>query len=215
MTSNQKPIIIAFDGTAASGKSSIAKLVAEKCGYEYLDTGLMFRKVAYFCIKQDIDFNDKHKVLEAISTINFDDSIDEGEIYSDNISNITSQIATKKYIREDLLKIQRGFANAKNGVVVDGRDIGTIVFPNADFKFFFDASLEERAIRRYNHLRNKGKDVVLSQVFESLKTRDQRDKNRYVAPLKKAEDAYAIDTTGYSIKEVLDIVLNKIKNLTK
>ena len=215
MTSNQKPIIIAFDGTAASGKSSIAKLVAEKCGYEYLDTGLMFRKVAYFCIKQDIDFNDKHKVLEAISTINFDDSIDEGEIYSDNISNITSQIATKKYIREDLLKIQRGFANTKNGVVVDGRDIGTIVFPNADFKFFFDASLEERAIRRYNHLRNKGKDVVLSQVFESLKTRDQRDKNRYVAPLKKAEDAYAIDTTGYSIKEVLDIVLNKIKNLTK
>lgn len=215
MTSNQKPIIIAFDGTAASGKSSIAKLVAEKCGYEYLDTGLMFRKVAYFCIKQDIDFNDKHKVLEAISTINFDDSIDEGEIYSDNISNITSQIATKKYIREDLLKIQRGFANAKNGVVVDGRDIGTIVFPNADFKFFFDASLEERAIRRYNHLRNKGKDVVLSQVFESLKTRDQRDKNRCIAPLRKAEDAYAIDTTGYSIKEVLDIVLNKIKNLTK
>ena len=210
MVSNQKTIIIAFDGTAASGKSTVAKLVAKKYGYDYLDTGLMFRKVAYCCTKQNTDFHDKQEVLKVINTINFSESIDKGEIYSDNISNLASQIATKGYIREELLKIQRKFANGKKGVVVDGRDIGTVVFPNADFKFFFDASLEERAIRRYSHLRNKGKDVVLSQVLESLRERDQRDRIREVAPLRQADGAFVINTTDSSINEVLDMVLKKI-----
>ena len=210
MVSNQKTIIIAFDGTAASGKNTIAKLVAKKYGYDYLDTGLMFRKVAYCCTKQNTDFHDKQEVLKVINTINFSESIDKGEIYSDNISNLASQIATKGYIREELLKIQRKFANGKKGVVVDGRDIGTVVFPNADFKFFFDASLEERAIRRYSHLRNKGKDVVLSQVLESLRERDQRDRIREVAPLRQADGAFVINTTDSSINEVLDMVLKKI-----
>ena len=210
MVSNQKTIIIAFDGTAASGKNTIAKLVAKKYGYDYLDTGLMFRKVAYCCTKQNTDFHDKQEVLKVINTINFSESIDKGEIYSDNISNLASQIATKGYIREELLKIQRKFANDKKGIVVDGRDIGTVVFPNADFKFFLDASLEERAIRRYDYLRNKGKEVVLSQVLDSLNVRDQRDKTREVAPLRQAKDAFIIDTTKFSISEVLDMVLKKI-----
>ena len=210
MISNQKTIIVAFDGTAASGKSTVAKLVAKKCRYDYLDTGLMFRRVTYCCVKQDVNFNNKQEVLKVINTINFSEGIDESEIYSDNISNLTSQIATKGYIREGLLKIQRKFANDKKGIVVDGRDIGTVVFPNADFKFFLDASLEERAIRRYDYLRNKGKEVVLSQVLDSLNVRDQRDKTREVAPLRQAKDAFIIDTTKFSISEVLDMVLKKI-----
>lgn len=214
MNTSQKPVVIAFDGTAASGKGSIAKLVAKRCGYEYLDTGLMFRKVACYCIKQSIDFNNVKEVLKVIRATDFGSNIsniDEGEIYSNIVSDVASQIAIEADVRKELLKVQRKFADNKKGIVVDGRDIGTVVFPNADFKFFFDASLEERAVRRYNQLRKRGKEVMFSQVFEYLKVRDKRDKDRYIAPLKKAKGSFEIDTTNSSISEVLDIVLKKIK----
>ena len=212
MTSNRNPIVVAFDGTAASGKSSVAKLVAKECGYDYLDTGLMFRKIAYYCIKQNIDLNNEKEISKVIKTFNFDKDVDKSNIYLDAISNVASQIAVKRSVREALLKMQRKFADGKKGVIIDGRDIGTVVFPNADFKFFFNASLEERATRRYNQLRKIGEVITFSQVLDSLRMRDQRDKDRCVAPLKKAEDSFEIDTTSLSINEALDIILKKIEN---
>jgi cytidylate kinase len=215
MASNFKAVIIAFDGTAASGKGTVAKLIAKELGYDYLDTGLMFRKVAYYCIKQGVILDDDEDLSKLIRGIDFTKSIDEEKLYTNEIGESASKMALKKGVRDRLLVIQRKFADNKDGVVLDGRDIGTIVFPDADFKFFFDASLEERAARRYNQLQKKEKDVTITQVLEYLKQRDQRDKERSIAPLKKAEDSFEIDTTNLKIDEVFDIVLKTItKDIT-
>ncbi|WPX96421.1 (d)CMP kinase [Candidatus Bandiella euplotis] len=211
MNNFPKTVIIAFDGTAASGKGTIAKLIAKELGYDYLDTGLMFRKVAYYCLKHNISFDDEQKICMLIDTIDFNKNVGEQELYANEISDAASKIAVQKQVREHLLMVQRNFANGKKGVVVDGRDIGTVVFPKADFKFFFDASLEQRTNRRYNQLQKKEKDAIFSQVLEQLKTRDQRDKERCIAPLKKAHDSFEIDTTDLSVQEVFDIVLKKVK----
>jgi cytidylate kinase len=210
MNKKSKSIIIAFDGTAASGKGTVAKLVAEKLGYDYLDTGLMFRKVAYFSIKNKIDLSNIKKICELIDKIDFVKPMSLYEIYSDEISDLSSKIAEINIIREKLLNIQREFAKDKNGLVVDGRDIGTVVFPNADFKFFFDANIEERAIRRYKQLQKTGKSIKLQKVLEYLKIRDKRDIERKSAPLLKADDSMLIDTTQMTIKESLNIILNKL-----
>jgi cytidylate kinase len=211
MTTNPKTVIIAFDGTAASGKGTVAKLIAKELGYDYLDTGVMFRKVAYYCAKQGVSFCDDPAVSKLVSEIDFEKDVAEEELYTNEISELASKIAVKENVRDQLLKTQREFAVNKKGIVVDGRDIGTVVFPEADFKFFFDASLEERARRRYNQLQKKEKDATLGQMLEYLRARDQRDKSRAIAPLKRAKGSFEVDTTGLSIDEVFDIVLKKIK----
>ena len=205
-------VVIAFDGTAASGKGTIARLIAEKLGYDYLDTGLMFRKVAYHTLSNNINFNKEVDLLNLTKKINFAELIDSSEIYSDDVSNLSSKIAILKSVRDELLKIQRKFAKNKKGVVVDGRDIGTVVFPNANFKFYFDACIEERAKRRYKQLQKMGKSIKLSSVLEYLKIRDERDKGRKSAPLVKAKDSFLIDTSRLNIDEILKIILNKIEN---
>ena len=172
----------------------------------------MFRKVAYYCDIQNSTLDDNHVVTELIKKIDFDKQIDLRELYSDNISDISSKIATLKSVRNELLDIQRKIAKNKQGVVIDGRDIGTVVFPNADYKFFFDASIEERANRRYKQLQKDGKSIKLSSVLEYLKIRDERDTSRNIAPLVRAEGSFLIDTSKISIDEVLKIVLKKIKN---
>ncbi|MDA0939187.1 MAG: (d)CMP kinase [Proteobacteria bacterium] len=212
MNNISNTVVIAFDGTAASGKGVVAKLLAEKLGYDYLDTGLMFRKVAYYCDMQNLTLDNNHVLIELIKKIDFNKPIDSKELYSDNISDVASKIATLEGVRNALLDIQRKFAKNKQGVVIDGRDIGTVVFPNADYKFFFDASIEERANRRYKQLQNDGKSIKLSSVLEYLKIRDERDKSRNIAPLVRAEGSFLIDTSRISIDEVLKIVLKKIKS---
>jgi cytidylate kinase len=212
MVEKLKTKIIAFDGTAASGKGTIAKLVAKNISYDYLNSGLIFRKIAYYCIKEMINLNDESALLNAISRIDFNKEIDNSEMYSNHISDITSQIAVIKSVRKEAAQIQRDFVFGKKGVVIDGRDIGTVVFPDADVKLFFDASIEERASRRYNQLQKKGKNVILSEVLECLIMRDSRDRCRDVAPLARAKDAFDIDTTSLNIEEVLNIVLYKIKS---
>ena len=211
MNQKTKNIIIAFDGTAASGKGTVAKLVAKKLGYDYLDTGVMFRKVAYFSIKNEINLSNVEKICDLIDKIDFVKPTSLSEIYSDEISDLSSKIAEISMIREKLLNIQREFAKNKNGLVVDGRDIGTVVFPNADFKFFFDANIEERARRRYKQLQKMGKSIKLQKVLEYLKIRDKRDIERKNAPLLKADDSLLVDTTQLTIEESLNIILNKLK----
>lgn len=212
MNDTSNTVVIAFDGTAASGKGAVAKLLAKKLGYDYLDTGLMFRKVAYYCDMQNSALDDDHVLTELIKKIDFDKQIDLKELYSDNISDVASKIATLKNVRNALLDIQRKFAENKQGVVIDGRDIGTVVFPNANYKFFFDASIEERANRRYKQLQKNGKSIRLSSVLEYLKIRDERDASRDIAPLVRAKGSFLIDTSKISVDEVLKVVLKKIKN---
>ncbi len=211
MNKKSKSIIIAFDGTAASGKGTVAKSLAEKLRYDYLDTGLMFRKVAYFSIKNKVNLSNIEKICELIDRIDFAKPIPLSEIYFDEVSDLSSKIAEFNIIREKLLNIQREFAKGKNWIVVDGRDIGTVVFPNADFKFFFDANIEERARRRYKQLQKMGKSIKLQKVLEYLKIRDKRDIERKSAPLLKADDSMLIDTTQMTIEESLNIILNKLK----
>ena len=212
MDDNSKTVVIAFDGTAASGKGTIAKLLANKLGYDYLDTGVMFRKVAYYCYVHDLNLEKDRDLAKIIEEIDFYKPIDSKELYSDNISDIASKIAMQENVRNVLLDKQRKFAENKKGVVVDGRDIGTVVFPNADFKFFFDATIEERANRRYKQLQKMGKSIKLPLVLEYLKIRDERDKGRNIAPLAKAEDSFLVDTSGLNIDKVLNIVLKEIEN---
>ena len=212
MDDNSKTVVIAFDGTAASGKGTIAKLLANKLGYDYLDTGIMFRKVAYYCYAHDLNLEEDQDLANIIKEIDFYKPIDSKELYSDNISDIASKIAMQKNVRNVLLDIQRKFAENKKGVVIDGRDIGTVVFPNADFKFFFDATIEERANRRYKQLQKMGKSIKLPLVLEYLEIRDERDKGRNIAPLAKAEDSFLVDTSGLNIDKVLNIVLKEIEN---
>jgi cytidylate kinase len=212
MDDNSKTVVIAFDGTAASGKGTIAKLLANKLGYDYLDTGIMFRKVAYYCYAHDLNLEKDQDLINVIEEIDFYKPIYSKELYSDNISDIASKIAMQKNVRNVLLDIQRKFAENKKGVVIDGRDIGTVVFPNANFKFFFDASIEERANRRYKQLQKMGKSIKLPLVLEYLRVRDERDRGRNIAPLVRAEDSFLIDTSKLNIDEVLNIVLKKIEN---
>ncbi|MFK7761149.1 MAG: (d)CMP kinase [Candidatus Midichloriaceae bacterium] len=212
MVDNSKTVVIAFDGTAASGKGTIAKLLANKLGYDYLDTGVMFRKVAYYCYVHDLNLEEDQNLIKKIKEINFYKPVDLKELYSDNISDIASKIAMQKNVRNVLLDTQRKFAENKKGVVIDGRDIGTVVFPNADYKFFFDASIEERANRRYKQLQKMGKSIKLPLVLEYLRVRDKRDRGRNIAPLLKAEDSFLVDTSKLNIDEVLNIVLKKIEN---
>ena len=212
MVDNSKTVVIAFDGTAASGKGTIAKLLANKLGYDYLDTGVMFRKVAYYCYVHDLNLEEDQNLIKKIKEINFYKPINLKELYSDNISDIASKIAMQKNVRNVLLDTQRKFAENKKGVVIDGRDIGTVVFPNADYKFFFDASIEERANRRYKQLQKMGKSIKLPLVLEYLRVRDERDRGRNIAPLLKAEDSFLVDTSKLNIDEVLNIVLKKIEN---
>ena len=211
MNQNSKTIIIALDGTAASGKGTVAKLLAKKLDYDYLDTGLMFRKIAYSCIKNKTNLANEEEIYNLISEIDFAKPISSSIIYSDEVSDLASKIAVIKVIREKLLKIQREFAKGRNGIVVDGRDIGTVVFPNADFKFFFDASIEERAKRRYKQLQKTGKSIKLQKVLEYLKTRDDRDMERESAPLLKADDSVLIDTSKLTIEESLNIILKNLR----
>ena len=212
MVDNSKTVVIAFDGTAASGKGTIAKLLANKLGYDYLDTGVMFRKVAYYCYVHDLNLEEDQNLIKKIKEINFYKPIDLKELYSDNISDIASKIAMQKNVRNVLLDTQRKFAENKKGVVIDGRDIGTVVFPNADYKFFFDASIEERANRRYKQLQKMGKSIKLPLVLEYLRVRDERDRGRNIAPLLRAEDSFLVDTSKLNIDKVLNIVLKKIEN---
>lgn len=211
MGSNSKAIVIAFDGTAASGKGTIAKLLADKLGYDYLDTGLMFRKVAYHFYVNDIDLEKNQDIISSIKQIDFNEIINLTHLYSDNISNIASKIAMQKDLRDILLDIQRKFVENKRGVVIDGRDIGTVVFPQADYKFFFDASIEERAKRRYKQLQKMGESVRLPLVLDYLRIRDERDKKRNIAPLVRSKDSFLIDTSTLNIDQVLNIVLKKLK----
>ncbi len=215
-------MIITIDGPAGSGKSTVAKLVADRLGYTYIDTGAMYRAVAYKVLKENLKSKeDIIKVLDKID-LYFDCSdgtfrvILDGEDITDNIrteevGKKASEIAKIPEVRERLVHIQREIGKREKNAVLEGRDTGTVVFPDADIKFFLTASPEERARRRYLQLKEKGVDESYENILKSVLDRDKTDTQREISPLKPAKDAIIVDTTDMSIEEVVNFIIKKVK----
>ena len=217
-------MIIAIDGPAGSGKSTIAKLIAEDLGLVYLDTGAMYRLVTLKALNDGI-LGNLDKIIKMLDNLNIDikengfylDDIDVSEeIRKPVVSENVSDIAVIREVREKMVDLQRKFSESKN-VILDGRDIGTVVFPNADVKIFLVADAKERANRRYNELVAKGENVRIEEIYENILKRDEIDSTRKESPLKKADNAIEVDTTSKNIEEVkneiLNIVRKKINNI--
>lgn len=215
---------IAIDGPAGAGKSTIAKMVAKRNNYIYVDTGALYRAIALYFIKHRINTDKDNHVKEACDKINIQIVYEDGlqqvllnsknvskEIRQEKVGNMASVVATKQAVRDKLLNLQRDIA-LNNDVVMDGRDIGTFVLPNADLKIYLTASVETRANRRYKELVEKGERVNLEKLKEDIKKRDYQDMHREIAPLKQAPDAIYLDSSEMNIEEVVQKICALIKN---
>ena len=207
-------MIIAIDGSAASGKGTLAKRVAAEFGYDYLDTGALYRAVALSLLKAGVNSNNIDEKQAVNSASELDLSLTQtAEIRTDNVAALASIVAAISPVRAELLALQRSFATAPpsgKGAVLDGRDIGTIVLPDADIKFFIDADLDIRAKRRTKELLQAGQSAIFRDVLADMKARDDRDRTRSVAPLKAADDAITIDTSNTDAAAVLALALSHI-----
>ena len=216
-------MIIAIDGPAGSGKSTTSKLVANKLGISHLDTGSMYRAITVHFIKNSysLDSIDVSSVMDSIE-LEISDSSDKesvflngedvtGRLRSNEVSKLVSDISSVKEVRAKMVEIQRRISSNKS-IVIDGRDIGTVVFPDAEFKFFITASIDSRAKRRFDELQESDSNVTLEQIEEEIKSRDHFDTTRENSPLKKAEDAITIDTTHLDVSEQVNMILEIINN---
>ena len=214
-----KNLIVAIDGPAGSGKSTIAKLLAKKYDLTYIDTGAMYRMITLYLLENNIDINDLKEVERVLNTVNLDmqgdkfylDNVDVStKIREKRINENVSKVASIKIVRSNLVDLQRKVSNNKN-VILDGRDIGTVVFPNAKVKIFLVATAEERARRRYNEFLEKKTEITYDEVLKSLKERDYIDSTRKESPLKKADDAIELDTTNLTIEDVINFISKEIE----
>ena len=216
-------MIIAVDGPAGSGKSTVSKMIADEIGITYLDTGAMYRLFAYKLMKEKIDFSDREKQLKVLEDLNID--MKDNRFYLDNedvtdkirtreISSNASKISVVKEVREKMVDLQRAFSKSKD-VILDGRDIGTVVFPDADLKVYLNADAEIRAERRCEELRNKGENVEYEEILREITTRDYDDMHREESPLKIAQDAVILDSTSLSAEEVKEKIKELIEERTK
>lgn len=216
-------INIALDGPAGAGKTTVAGIISKKLSIVNLDTGSMYRSVALKAIKNNIDTKNSQEISDMLKNTSINivyedgkqkiilDGLDvSGEIRTPEVSAGASNVAKIEEVRKTLVKLQREIAS-KNSVIMDGRDIGTHVLPNADFKFFLTATPEERAKRRYIELKEKGYKDTLEEVQEDLNKRDEADINRAISPLKQAEDAYYIDSTDMSVDQVVEKMLSIVE----
>lgn len=213
--------VVAIDGPAGAGKGTITKKVAEKLKLVNVDTGATFRCVALNMLNKNIGIDEEEKIKELLDKINIEMK-SNGEIFlngenvtkrirENDVNNFVSPVSTIQSVRDKLLEIQRKIAEGKD-VIMEGRDIGTVVFPNANVKIYLDATPEERARRRVLQNEEKGIKTSYKEVLENIKDRDKRDSNRKVAPLKKAEDAIYIDSSNMTIGEVVDNVITIIND---
>ena len=223
---NKKGLVIAIDGFSSTGKSSISKVVADTLGLIHIDTGAMYRAITLFGLrnfkneKQEIDLS---KLLQNLNEISLEFRENSGkleiylngenvskEIRTTEVSDNVSFIAKQPEVRARLVVLQRDIAE-KQGVIMDGRDIGTVVLPNADYKFFLTASADERARRRFLELQSLGIETTIEEVKQNLIERDRIDSEREISPLKQAEDAILIDNTNLNKEETIDLILSYIK----
>ena len=206
---------VAIDGPAGAGKSTIAKMVAKEKGYIYVDTGAMYRGLAIHFLKKGIDADDRVAIADACRdaevTIGYEDGVQQVYLNGENVTymlraeevgHMASKYSAIPAVREKLLELQRSLA-AEKDVIMDGRDIGTNILPNADLKIYLTASVETRAKRRYDELREKGEACDLEAIAHDIKERDERDMTREIAPLKQADDAILVDSSDMTIPEVV------------
>jgi cytidylate kinase len=217
-------MIIAIDGPAGAGKSTVSKLIAQKLGFLYIDTGAMYRCLTLKAIAEKIDVKDTSRLIEMARSARIDlsnnpdgtlkvllDSQEVSQAIRDPaITRVVSDIAKIKEVREVMLGLQRKLGRSRDSVL-DGRDIGTVVFPDADIKFYIDAAFPVRVERRYKELKGLGQGVSPQDIEQDLHNRDTIDSTRAVAPLKRAEDAIYLDTTEMTIEQVVEYLLIKIK----
>ena len=213
-----KKLVVAIDGPAGAGKSTVAKLAAKELGYTYIDTGAMYRAVAWKTLQRKADVTDA-LILGVVKDIDvrlaYKDGVTQvfvdgqditGEIRTPEVSHIVSQVAALGPVREKMVDLQRRMAT-EGGVLMDGRDIATHVLPDADVKIFLTASIEERAQRRWKEMKEKGYDMSLEELQKDIAARDKADSEREISPLVQADDATLLDTTGLSIDGVVARIL--------
>lgn len=218
---------IAIDGPAGAGKSTIARAAARSLGFLYVDTGAMYRAIALYLLRNDADVNNDNELEKFLNQITIRIAYSNGEqqiilnnenvtgyLRDEKVGNMASVSSAKPKVRAKLLQLQRDIAK-ENDVIMDGRDIGTFVLPNADVKIYLTATVEERAKRRYSELIEKGQDADLEKIAEDIRTRDYQDMNREIAPLKQAEDAVLIDSSTMTIQEVMDSIVNAFQESLK
>ncbi|MDE0279662.1 MAG: (d)CMP kinase [Gammaproteobacteria bacterium] len=207
--------VVAIDGPSGSGKGTVALRVARALGWHYLDSGALYRVLALYAVRREVPLDDESQLAELAGSLplRFDQGKAmlvgadvENEIRSEQAGDRASRVAPLPAVRRALLSWQRNCAMPP-GLVADGRDMGTVVFPDADCKIFLTASVEQRAQRRFNQLRQKGFDVNIHRLFEEISERDRRDAGRRVSPLRPAEDAVLLDTTELTIDQAVEVVL--------
>ena len=216
-------ITIAIDGPSGSGKSTISKIIAKKIGFINVDTGALYRTIAYFFLENKINYKEKSEVLKNLNNIsvslkneNFSQTIFLNgvdvtqKIRTNEISMVSSEISVIPEVRQFLLKLQRDIAE-KNNIVIDVRDIGTVVIPNADVKIFLTADPKVRAKRRYNQLISKGQSTTFDEILELINKRDYNDIHRKISPLKKADDAILVDNSNLNQKNTVDKLMEIIE----
>lgn len=214
---------IAIDGPAGAGKSTIAKMIAKKKNYIYVDTGAMYRAMALYFIESGISADEQDKISEVCKDIDVTLTYENGEqvvllngrnvnglIRTEQVGNMASASSVNKDVREKMMELQRALAQKEN-VVMDGRDIGTVVLPNADVKVYLTASSKVRAERRFEELRAKGVECDIDVIEKDIIERDYRDMNRDIAPLKQADDATLLDSSNMTIEEVADAIIGLCK----
>lgn len=220
MSANKK-IIIAIDGPVGAGKSTIAGLIAKKTGYVYINSGSLYRALTLSVLRKNVILNDVPEIIKIakeslIEVKNNGDSVFlngediSSQIRTPEVDGAVPEVAKIREAREEILRIQREIA-AKESVVAEGRDIGGVVFPTADFKFYLDASLKERAKRRREELRLKGDERPLEVIMKEIEKRDEKDTSREHSPLRRTDDAIVIDTTDKGINEVVEIIMRYVE----
>ncbi len=221
-------MIITFDGTTSSGKSTIAKTLAKQTGICYVTTGLIYRAITKKCLNLDVqpDNDEKIKFILDTTTIEYIQDKDKGyikldglvqspnELASPEVSKMTPKYACKEFVREHVRDIQKDLAKNNEDIIVEGRDIGSVVFPNADFKFYVDADLKTRAERRFIDYIKQGKNITLDQVIKDVQARDEQDQHRQHSPLIMTSDCILIDTTTLSVQECVDKIKSIIQEKT-
>lgn len=215
--------VVAIDGPAGSGKGTVTKIIASKKNLQYIDTGAMYRCIALKMLEENVGLEDTEKIKKILDNIQID--LEGSNVFLNNrdvtkqirtveVSNFTSPVSAIGFVREKMVELQRALANGKD-VIMEGRDIGTIVFPNADVKIYLDAKPEERARRRVEQNEKNGISSNYEQILKDIIERDTRDMTRENSPLKKADDAILVDTTCLTIEEVIDKIINIIENKMK